>query len=274
MKTTTTTFAILSSLSALSALVEGFVYPSSPVGATVWKPNTTVNITWFEDKQAPLLTSNPVFDIFLMTGSDDHQTKLATIASDVKGGTINSMTYQVPNVSPPGQIYFLMFQTRDLKSTAWATRFTITDANGSPGTLRPTIPPGGKINPGGVGAIIAASPKQPQQQPEGGKGNEKELEEKGQEQEQRQSTTTKAAVGSEVTNASPAGSGKNSTSGSVPPKAKESVPVSAEMGVNLSKNVNDSHGSGSSIHSGAALGGATVSSLAMATFIGFVLMLI
>ena len=103
MKTTTATFAILSSLSALSTLVEAFIYPSNPVGATVWKPNTNVTIIWSEDKLAPLLSSNPVFDIFLMTGSDDHQMKLATIAADVKGGTTNSVKYQVPYISPPGQ---------------------------------------------------------------------------------------------------------------------------------------------------------------------------
>lgn len=56
-------------------------------------------------------------------------------------------------------VYFLMFQTKDGKDTAWATRFTITDEKGNHGTLHPTIPPGGKINPGGVGAIVPAPKK-------------------------------------------------------------------------------------------------------------------
>lgn len=52
-----------------------------------------------------------------------------------------------------------MFQTKDGSGMAWATRFTITDDKGNHGTLHPTIPPGGKINPGGVGAIIPAPKK-------------------------------------------------------------------------------------------------------------------
>lgn len=52
-------------------------------------------------------------------------------------------------------VYFLMFETKDGKGMAWATRFTITDADGNPGMLKPRIPAGGKINPGGVGALVA-----------------------------------------------------------------------------------------------------------------------
>ncbi|KAF9421942.1 hypothetical protein BGZ94_008696 [Podila epigama] len=159
MRTTIFLSAALVYISALESLASAFVYPSTPIGNTVWKPDSTVTIAWTDDKQAPLLSSKPVFDIFLMTGSDDHQTKLATIATNVKGGTTKNVKYVVPHVSPPGQIYFLMFQTKDGKGTAWATRFTITDEKGNRGTLRPTIPPGGKINPGGVGSIIAPPKK-------------------------------------------------------------------------------------------------------------------
>ncbi|GJJ75013.1 hypothetical protein EMPS_07371 [Entomortierella parvispora] len=159
MKSTTLFVSLLlASTAVLLRPVRGFVYPATPVGATVWKPNTYVTISWSDDKQAPLLSTKPVFDIFLMTGSDDHQKKLATIATDVQAGPggVSSVKYLVPNVSPPGQIYFLMFQTKDTKATAWATRFTITDASGNPGTLRPVIPAGEKINPGGNGAIVSA----------------------------------------------------------------------------------------------------------------------
>ncbi|KAK3828129.1 MAG: hypothetical protein J3Q66DRAFT_409376 [Benniella sp.] len=161
MKVSAAIFSCLSSL-YLPSLAHGFVYPATPVGATIWKPNTEVTISWSDDKQPPLLSSKPVFDIFLMTGADDNQVKLATIATDVSGDATQSVKYQVPYVSPPGQIYFLMFQTKDTKYTAWATRFTITDASGNPGSLRPTIPPGGKINSGGLGSIVAAPSKDQQ----------------------------------------------------------------------------------------------------------------
>ncbi|KAF9538963.1 hypothetical protein EC957_005999 [Mortierella hygrophila] len=146
-------------LSHLPTRSDAFVYPITPISNTVWKPEQDVTISWSDDKHAPLLSSNPIFDIFLMTGADDKQKKLATIASNVDGGTTTSVKYHVPHVSPPGQIYFLMFQTKDGNGMAWATRFTITDSEGNRGTLRPVIPEGGTINPGGIGAIISSSVK-------------------------------------------------------------------------------------------------------------------
>ncbi|KAG0271845.1 hypothetical protein BGZ95_000283 [Linnemannia exigua] len=158
MKTTITSALFLLSASFISTAT-AFVYPNTPIGDTIWKPDSNVTISWRDDKQAPLLTSKPVFDIFLMTGADDKQKKLATIATNVNGGTTTSVKYHVPHVNPPGQIYFLMFQTKDGKGTAWATRFTITDSTGNPGTLKPVIPAGGKINPGGWGSIVATPVK-------------------------------------------------------------------------------------------------------------------
>ncbi|KAG0303891.1 hypothetical protein BGZ98_006175 [Dissophora globulifera] len=182
MKSLTALCAVLASAAALAALAEGFIYPTNPIGSTVWEPNTTMTISWAEDKHEPLLADEPIFDIFLMTGADDRQIKLASIAPNVKGGSMNSVKYRVPYVSPPGQIYFLMFQTKDQKATAWTTRFSIADASGNPGNLHPTIPAGSKINPGGIGAVIAAPSKeqlqqqekekqQPQQQLPPGKGH-------------------------------------------------------------------------------------------------------
>ncbi|KAG0348843.1 hypothetical protein BG004_003990 [Podila humilis] len=171
MKISSALQVVVVALGSLDLLVSAFVYPSAPIGATVWKPESTVTISWTEDKVAPLLSSNPVFDIFLMTGADDRQIKLAKIASNVKGGTTNSVKYVVPHVSPPGQIYFLMFVTKDGTGMAWATRFTITDEKGGHGSLHPVIPPGGKINPGGVGAIVS-SPQKAAPQNKGGKGAE------------------------------------------------------------------------------------------------------
>ncbi|KAH7029983.1 hypothetical protein BKA57DRAFT_541370 [Linnemannia elongata] len=163
MKSTITLLLTLTAtlLSHLPTPSDAFVYPNTPIGNTVWKPEQNVTISWRDDKQAPLLSSKPVFDIFLMTGADDKQKKLATIATNVNGGTTTSVKYHVPHVNPPGQIYFLMFQTKDGKGMAWATRFTITDSQGNPGTLRPVIPAGGKINPGGIGAIVSSPVKYP-----------------------------------------------------------------------------------------------------------------
>ncbi|KAG0235906.1 hypothetical protein BGW42_004552 [Actinomortierella wolfii] len=139
--------------SAVASLASAFVNPTEPIGSSVWKPGTKVNITWTDDKNPPLLSSGPVFDILLMTGADQQQVPLETIATDVKGaGEGGSYEYTVPFVDPPGKIYFLMFKTKDGNGMAWATRFHITDANGVKGTLEPT----GPVNQitGAVGSIV------------------------------------------------------------------------------------------------------------------------
>src|SRR5690242_1611933 len=105
MKSTITLLLTLTAtlLSHLPTPSDAFVYPNTPIGNTVWKPEQNVTISWRDDKQAPLLSSKPIFDIFLMTGADDKQKKLATIATNVNGGTTTSVKYHVPHVNPPGQ---------------------------------------------------------------------------------------------------------------------------------------------------------------------------
>ncbi|KAF9578587.1 hypothetical protein BGW38_005544, partial [Lunasporangiospora selenospora] len=51
--------------------------------------------------------------------------------------------------------YFLFFKQKDGTGMSWATRFTITDASGNPGTLKPTLVDGKpNTNPGGIGSIV------------------------------------------------------------------------------------------------------------------------
>ncbi|KAF9177169.1 hypothetical protein BGZ51_009064 [Haplosporangium sp. Z 767] len=145
----TATLAVLSTVASMAA---AFVAPVDPWGETVWKPNTKVQIIWKEDNVAPLLTTNPIVDIFLATGSDQVQTTLEPIATKVDAGKVTSVEYTVPTVSPAGKIYFL-YIVSDKGDKAWSTRFTITDASGNPGTLKPTGPVGS--NPGGNGTIVA-----------------------------------------------------------------------------------------------------------------------
>ncbi|KAF9918265.1 hypothetical protein BX616_009728 [Lobosporangium transversale] len=146
--------ACLAILGATASLASAFVNPKEPWGQSSWKPGTQVNITWDEDGVEPKLSSNPVVDIFLNTGADQTNVKIATIATGIEVGKTNSYLYTVPNVSPPGKIYFLTFVATNGPGMAWSTRFTITDAAGEAGTLAPSAPVGS--NPGAIGATVTA----------------------------------------------------------------------------------------------------------------------
>ncbi|KAI1316636.1 hypothetical protein EDD11_009671 [Mortierella claussenii] len=147
--------ACLAVLGATASFASAFVNPLEPWGASVWVPGTQVNITWDDDKVAPLLSTNPVVDIFLNTGGDQTNLKIATVATGVNVGKTNSYLYTVPNVSPPGKIYFLTFVgTGGSPGMAWSTRFTITDAAKNAGTLAPSAPIGS--NSGAIGATVTA----------------------------------------------------------------------------------------------------------------------
>ncbi|KAI1311587.1 hypothetical protein EDD11_003362 [Mortierella claussenii] len=276
MRSSTAILSFLSAFPTLSYLANAFVYPAGPVSDTVWKPNTNVVISWLDDKQEPMLSSNPIFDVFLMTGADDHQTKLATIATNVNGGTTKSIKYQVPYVSPPGQIYFLMFQTKDQKATAWATRFTITDINGNPGTLRPVIPPGGKVNPGGNGTIItlkqAQSPKAHKQSPKAHKQSPVELA-----NEPKIVSTAVPGAGSSSSSVSSSASlgvqsspASSSTSSSASSVGGQDKPALVNVGEREKQQVNlkTMHNGSNSVSMTAA-----ASSTAMVAFVGFAVLL-
>ncbi|KAF9359877.1 hypothetical protein BGX26_011167 [Mortierella sp. AD094] len=149
----------LAILSATASLAAAFVNPLEPWGESVWIPGSKVNITWNDDKIPPLLSTNPIVDIFLNTGGDQSNVKIATIATGINAGTTSSFLYTVPNVAPPGKIYFLTIVTsatnKGAPGQAWSTRFTITDANGNPGTLAPSGPVGS--NSGAIGSVISTS---------------------------------------------------------------------------------------------------------------------
>ncbi|KAF9908348.1 hypothetical protein EC991_009900 [Linnemannia zychae] len=152
-------FTTLAVVGSLVSMATAFVNPIDPWGETKWVPGSKVTIMW-DDKnpEGPALSTNPIVDVFLMTGSDQQMVKLATIAEKVNANTQRNVTYTVPTVAPIGKIYFIQV-TAENNVNAWTTRFTITDAAGNAGTLAPTGPVGS--NPGATGAIVsggAASP--------------------------------------------------------------------------------------------------------------------
>ncbi|KAK3837621.1 MAG: hypothetical protein JOS17DRAFT_731421 [Linnemannia elongata] len=146
-------FTTLAIVGSLISYATAYVNPIEPWGETKWIPGSKVTIQW-DDKNpdGPALSTNPIVDVFLMTGSDQVMVKLDTIASKVNANTQRNVTYTVPTVDPIGKIYFIQV-TSDAGVNAWTTRFTITDASGNPGTLAPTGVVG--QNPGATGKIVS-----------------------------------------------------------------------------------------------------------------------
>ncbi|KAK3846380.1 MAG: hypothetical protein J3R72DRAFT_433685 [Linnemannia gamsii] len=146
-------FTTLAVVGTMVSMATAYVNPIEPWGDSKWVPGTKALIQWNdENKEGPALSTNPIVDIFLMTGSDQQMVKLATIAEKINANTIRNYTYTVPTVAPIGKIYFIQI-TSATGVNAWTTRFTITDAAGNPGTLAPTGPIGS--NPGATGAIVS-----------------------------------------------------------------------------------------------------------------------
>ncbi|KAF9409559.1 hypothetical protein BGZ76_005670 [Entomortierella beljakovae] len=145
----------LAVLSTAASLAAAFVNPTEPWGESKWVPGTNVTITWIDDGTEPKLSTNPIVDIFLNSGGDQTNVKIGTVATGINAGTTSSFVYTVPYVDPPGKIYFLTIVPSKAggPGQAWSTRFTITDAQGNPGTLAPSAPVGS--NSGAIGSIIA-----------------------------------------------------------------------------------------------------------------------
>ncbi|KAF9544833.1 hypothetical protein EC957_011654 [Mortierella hygrophila] len=146
-------FTTLAIAGSLISYATAYVNPINPWGDSKWIPGSKAIIEWDDaNPDGPALSTNPIVDVFLMTGSDQVMVKLDTIATKINANTIRNLTYTVPTVDPIGKIYFIQV-TSDAGVNAWTTRFTITDASGNPGTLAPTGVPG--QNPGATGKIVS-----------------------------------------------------------------------------------------------------------------------
>ncbi|KAK9674698.1 hypothetical protein K7432_016989, partial [Basidiobolus ranarum] len=119
-------------LVGLTGVAHAGIYPSTPVGDTVWKVGSKVTIEWSDNEQSPPLQKMAPFEVALYTGSDMQQAKLAVIATGVTRNT-TSLEFTVPNVTPFGKIYFLRFTVPKPGASEpylfWTTRFTITDTD-------------------------------------------------------------------------------------------------------------------------------------------------
>ncbi|KAK9763425.1 hypothetical protein K7432_009895 [Basidiobolus ranarum] len=113
-------------------VIAGF-FTLEPYGQTVWLMNQNVTIRWIENREFPLLSNIHPFQLELCSGSDTKQVVLGAIGGDINPNTTKAVSFIVPNVSPPGKLYFLRYKATPLSSKPdqamyfWSTRFTISD---------------------------------------------------------------------------------------------------------------------------------------------------
>ncbi|KAG1051258.1 hypothetical protein G6F43_006521 [Rhizopus delemar] len=145
-------FKVFITAALLSALAEAAVSPTYPQPGTVQIQGQSYDITWtFDGKNA-----SETYQIDFMTGSNDNQKVLSTVAKGVSANLLK-YSFTAPEVSPNSAIYFFMF-TGSNGDQAWTTRFGIAANAGASLTPEPesTQPNGDKI-PWGIGKLASSS---------------------------------------------------------------------------------------------------------------------
>ncbi|KAL0075776.1 hypothetical protein J3Q64DRAFT_1774010 [Phycomyces blakesleeanus] len=147
-------YSIGAALLAFCVVTNASLAPSVPEPGTVWQAGKEYEIIWEEDNIKPSISQAWTdFRIDLMTGDNDDQIVLDTIASNMSG--VDSMSYKwvVPDVEPHANIYFLMF-TNDKDEAAWTTRFAIVGPDNIQQKPENTLQPDGQNIPWGIGKLV------------------------------------------------------------------------------------------------------------------------
>ncbi|KAF1802204.1 hypothetical protein V8B55DRAFT_1477953 [Mucor lusitanicus] len=131
------------------ANVEAAVSPTYPSPGTIQIEGQSYDITWTFDGKDPKTT----YTIDFMTGSNDVQTKLETVATKVPASQLK-YSFVAPQVSPNSAIYFFMFTGSDGVS-AWTTRFGIAGADGKLVAETEKTQPNGDAIPWGTGKLLS-----------------------------------------------------------------------------------------------------------------------
>ncbi|KAG2205553.1 hypothetical protein INT47_005928 [Mucor saturninus] len=144
---------LTSSVALIAAFitVEAAVSPSYPSPGTIQTEGQTYEITWTFDGKNPSTT----YQIDFMTGSNDVQTVLSTVATKVDPALLK-YTFVAPKVTPHSAVYFFMFTGSD-KVSAWTTRFAIVGADGQLVAEKEKVQPNGDKIPWGIGALATAT---------------------------------------------------------------------------------------------------------------------
>ncbi|KAI9021695.1 hypothetical protein CLU79DRAFT_702634 [Phycomyces nitens] len=136
-------------LVAFCVITNASLAPSVPEPGTVWQAGKEYEIIWVRRLETQFLTNF----LDLMTGDNDDQVFLDTIASNMSGSDSMSYKWVVPEVDPHANIYFLMF-TNDQDEVAWTTRFTIVGPDNVQEEPEKSIQPDGQKIPWGIGKLV------------------------------------------------------------------------------------------------------------------------
>ncbi|KAI8069284.1 hypothetical protein BC940DRAFT_298357 [Gongronella butleri] len=141
-------------LTSLVTLTRANMAPSYPEPGTVWKENQEYEIQWNDDAAKPSMADTwKNFRIDLMTGEDENQVTLGTVAENVNPAD-KKIKIKAPVVEPHAPIYFFMF-SNDQGEFAWTTRFAIVGADGKQKAPEKSVQPNGQKIPWGVGKLMA-----------------------------------------------------------------------------------------------------------------------
>ena len=124
---------------ALQPVLAG-VYCTGPTGSTSAIGGQTLNVTWADDGDTPVLADVGPCSVDIYTGSVNAQTWLQNLAASVDvSKTASIMTTIDPSIGQDGAYYFVRFTSLALKDTtnpqypyeAFSAKFTITNLSGS-----------------------------------------------------------------------------------------------------------------------------------------------
>ncbi|KAL7415557.1 hypothetical protein BDY24DRAFT_433593 [Mrakia frigida] len=121
--------AVVLALSAV-VVVQAAPEPSEPSGATSAAVGSSLTTTWAADTTGSWTDTT----IRLMSGNNFNFQLVTPIATGIDATTLTSYTFEVPDVTPNAQIYFLLFNptnATDYSLATYTTRFLITAADGS-----------------------------------------------------------------------------------------------------------------------------------------------
>ncbi|GAA5807098.1 hypothetical protein MFLAVUS_000448 [Mucor flavus] len=138
-------------LIATFVAVEAAVAPTYPFPGSIQNEGQSYDITWTFDGKNP----SAKYRIDFMTGSNDVQSVLSNVATDVDPAALK-YSFVTPQVAPHAAVYFFMFTGSD-GDVAWATRFGIVGADGKLVAEEEKTQTNGNKIPWGVGKLLSAA---------------------------------------------------------------------------------------------------------------------
>ncbi|KAG2206733.1 hypothetical protein INT47_003675 [Mucor saturninus] len=106
-----------------------------------------------DNQEPPMDETWSNFKIDFMTGDNNHQKFLKSVAKNLDASQLTSYNWTAPKVEPHSAIYFFMF-TNDKGENAWTTRFAITGDDEKVVEPEKSVQSDGSKIPWGVGRIV------------------------------------------------------------------------------------------------------------------------